>query len=203
MPLKAGYAQASEVTPIPYPPNRGGGGSNKGYSDLRGRPEAASRVAEAEASPALRTLLVELAQPGSPLDSLGCDLGEHTNSKVKRRPEVAGGYIQVTAAHRGELSAETYQAYAQAVEAELRKRAGEAAWTVTFRLRWVEFQFTEPWELAPSIDVHFWAAARDRQQARIDRELLIAAVGRSLLADDALSLLTELGASESQVHPHG
>jgi hypothetical protein len=66
--------------------------NNSGFEDLRGGPDKASAIAEGNASPALRRLLVRIANVGSTIFTLGCELGSHqepTHVPMRRR-EVAG-----------------------------------------------------------------------------------------------------------------
>jgi hypothetical protein len=75
--------------------------NNSGFEDLRGRPDKASAIAEGNASPALRRLLVRIANVGSTIFTLGCELGSHqepTHVPMRRR-EVAGGYVQFAIIH--------------------------------------------------------------------------------------------------------
>jgi hypothetical protein len=51
--------------------------NNSGFEDLRGHPDKASAIAEGNASPALRRLLVRIANVGSTIFTLGCELGSH------------------------------------------------------------------------------------------------------------------------------
>ena len=50
---------------------------NRGFVDLRGHPDKANEIVEGNDSPALRHLLVRLANVGSAILTLGCDLGAH------------------------------------------------------------------------------------------------------------------------------
>jgi hypothetical protein len=70
--------------------------NNSGFEDLRGRPDKASAIADGNASPALRRLHVRIANVGSTIFTLGCELGSHqepTHVPMRRREE-AGGYVQ-------------------------------------------------------------------------------------------------------------
>jgi hypothetical protein len=81
---------------VPYAPRTDEIRRNRGFVDLRGQPDKANEVAEGAESPALRNLLVRVAKAGSPIFTIGCDLGAHqeSTSVPARRREVAGGYIQ-------------------------------------------------------------------------------------------------------------
>ena len=98
MPVNITNSQSNDVhTSVPYPAFFSSTRSNRGFVDLRGRPELAASIAEAETSKALRTFLVRIAATRTTLFSIGCDLGHHVDPAApKGRRRVAGGYIQLT-----------------------------------------------------------------------------------------------------------
>ena len=90
---------------------------NRGFVDLRGHPDKAKDIAEGNDSPALRNLLVRVANVGSAILTLGCDLGAHqepTQVPLRRRA-VAGGYIQFASVHYDHAKRQSYAAFANAV----------------------------------------------------------------------------------------
>src|SRR5712671_3738486 len=90
-----------EAMTVPYAPIADDIRHNRGFVDLRGLPGEAKEIAEGSDSSALSNLLVGLAAVGSPIFTLGCDLGAHrepTHIPLRRR-EVAGGYIQIASVH--------------------------------------------------------------------------------------------------------
>ena len=97
MTFKYTFRVEDEGTTVPYPAVKDEIRDNRGFVDLRGRPDRADEIAESMASPALRNLLRELASTHSPIFTLGCDLGFHlepTSVPASRRA-VAGGYVQI------------------------------------------------------------------------------------------------------------
>jgi hypothetical protein len=96
---------------VPYPADHGGGRTNHGFIDLRGRPAQARAIVEAQPSPAFRDLLVQLADPGSRYFSIGCELGGMELPAADGTVNFsAGAYLQIAASdlhsnvalHRGE-----------------------------------------------------------------------------------------------------
>ena len=77
---------------VPYLPEFNDERQNRGFIDLRGKPELARDIAEAETSPALQRLLEELADEGSGFITIGCDTGEGEHGPSQWH---AGGYVQV------------------------------------------------------------------------------------------------------------
>ena len=55
----------------------------------------ASKIAEGSQSAAMKTLLIKLAEPGSQLFTVGCDLGTKFHEEDHDYPHTAGGYIQI------------------------------------------------------------------------------------------------------------
>ena len=78
MGLTTDFLHNPEEMSVPYPPLFDDMRSNRGYVDLRGRPELAERIAECCDSDGLRLLLIALAQSASYFFTLGCDLGVQT-----------------------------------------------------------------------------------------------------------------------------
>jgi hypothetical protein len=136
MPLEYAFMEEPEeegALILPYPPDDEDGRTNTGFRDLRGKPDEARKVSEAEPSSALKALLVALAQPDARYFTIGCDLGAHPNSDGSFG---AGGYIQIAFADLN-LSA-LYQGHSTrlstALEAFLARRVGELNWKVNFIL---------------------------------------------------------------------
>jgi hypothetical protein len=73
---------------VPYAPITDDIRHNRGFVDLRGRSDLAREIAEGRDSVALRNLLVRIAQPGSRIFTIGCDLEAHqepTHAPLRRR----------------------------------------------------------------------------------------------------------------------
>jgi hypothetical protein len=123
--------------------------------------------------------LIRVAAIGSPIFTIGCDLGIHvepTNVPVRRR-EVAGGYIQLASAHYERTNSDLYAALANAIVAHVKVRTGEDNWRIEFIGKWVNFQFeNEPKGIYPSLWIWFFAAAPDPFAAVQSRERLIEAI---------------------------
>ena len=179
MPCRLGYGWARCGNTVPYPPSHGRVGhgrkrNNRGFLDLRGKPEAAANVAEAAESPELGAWLVELATAGSKLFSLGCDLGNYRKRKVNAGlPRATGGYVQVLAADYAHWTSNEYKAVAENVAPRIESAAGEDDWTVNFVLQTVQFNLDGFHDEAMSLTVEFNAWGTDKQLARDSRERLI------------------------------
>jgi hypothetical protein len=153
---------------------------------LRGKPELVSTIEEAHESPALGLLLSHLAQPGSPIISLGCDLGQHLETKCRPKwRHVAGGYVQIAAARLGELGVPELLTLAGGIESVLHADVADDRWDVQFDLRAVHFKFDDLVE-AYSIWIWFFAAASPTEQASNARERLLTSLARSARSPEAL-----------------
>ena len=156
---------------------------NRGFVDLRRHPDRATEIAEGKDSPALRNLLVRLANVGSAIFTLGCDLGTHqeaTNVPLGRR-EVAGGYIHFASVHYDRAEPEAYTSFANAIGKSVKARAAKDHWDIECIGTWVNFVFDgKPKGIRPSLQVWFFAAARDGFAAMQSRERLIEAIDTAL-----------------------
>ena len=195
MAFKFTFRVDREGMTVPYAPIADDTRRNRGFVDLRGRPDLAGEIAEGRDSVALRNLLVRIAQPGSRIFSIGCDLGAHqepTQVPLRRR-EVAGGYVQFASVHYDRTATDSYAAFANAIVAHLKKCAGDDNWKLDFIGKYINFKFEgEPTGLCPSLWIWFFAAARDPFAALQSRERLIAAI------DVAIALPTALESFESR-----
>jgi hypothetical protein len=178
VPFKYTFRVENEGTTVPYPAVEDDIRKNRGFVDLRGRPDRAMEIAEGDASPALRNLLVRVASSNSPIFTLGCDLGSHiepTNVPLRQRL-VAGGYVQVAGIHYHQTPTEAYAALANSIVASVRHLSGGDHWKIDFVGAGVDFKFEgEPGGIRPSLWIWFFAAARDEFSAMQSRERLIAA----------------------------
>jgi hypothetical protein len=158
---------------VPYPPLVDEIRNNHGFVDLRGRPECVRSIVEAHESEALCQLLTFLAKLESPVISLGCDLGEHDSPQARwEARRVAGGYVQVADARLGDYEFSFLRELALSLERTLKREAGSDRWEVSFDLRTVRYEFSDPVE-APSIWLLFYAKASSAQRAIESRERLI------------------------------
>jgi hypothetical protein len=164
MAFKFSFRVDPEAMTVPYAPITDDIRRNRGFIDLRGRPNEVDKIAEGNESAALRRLLVRVAAVGSPIFTIGCDLGAHrepTNVPVRRR-EVAGGYIQFASVQFEKTKSDSYAALANAIVAHVKARTGEDNWRIDFIGKWVNFQFEgEPNGIYASLWIWFFAAARD------------------------------------------
>src|SRR5213080_3107520 len=187
MPFRFTFRIEREAITVPYGPMRDEIRHNHGFIDVRGRPHKAAEIVEAGGSPALRDLLVRVATPGSPIFTLGCDLGSHrepTNVPARRR-EVAGGYIQFASIHYDRARPSSYAAFGNAIIAFLKKHVGQDYWKVDFVGKGVKFQLdNEPNGIFPSMWLWFFAAARDPFSAIESQERLIQAIDSAISRPD-------------------
>jgi hypothetical protein len=87
--LTTTFDSYAEVMRVPYPPTFKERERNYGFVDVRGHPELAAKIKEAQRSPALKRLLMHLAQKGSPLLTLGCHIAEISESELGYPPRAA------------------------------------------------------------------------------------------------------------------
>jgi hypothetical protein len=175
---------------VPYPPRNDEIRRNRGFVDLRGRPDKANEIVEGTYSPALRNLLVRIAKAGSPVFTIGCDLGEHQEptSIPARRREVAGGYIQIASIRYHRAEPESYSSFANAIRMNVNTQVGRDHWKIQCIGKWVDFKFDgEPQGLRPSLWIGFFAAASDQFGALQSRERLIEAVDLATALPDTLA----------------
>ena len=145
-----------------------------GFTDLRGRPDAAAQVAEAARSPELATWLVDLAQPTSEMFSLGCDIGIHVKRSAAEKPRHAtGGYVQLLAADYMRWAEDEYKALAEPWAARVAGAAGDDEWDLAFLLQVVQFNLYAVNDEILSLSVDFNAWAADAVTAEASRERLI------------------------------
>jgi hypothetical protein len=167
--------------PVPYPRSFRGGRTNRGFTDLRGLPSRAAEIVEARESPMLRELLIAAAHPEARLFTIGCDLGGH-NEPHRKRPEVAGGYIQFALRAYAEASCDLYEIEAKRFEELLRARSRGHWWKAAFEIRddCVFRLGSDPEVSAPALTVYFWARGIERASALLSREALLAAIKANL-----------------------
>lgn len=194
MPFRFTFSvHSDEATTVPYGPIRDSIRHNRGFVDLRRQPERAKEIAEGKISPALRNLLIRLAEADSLIFTLGCNLGSHTESThvPRRRREVAGGYVQIASISYQQTKTDAYAAFANFMVDELRARCGQDIWKTDIVGKWVNFKFQgEQSGVHPSLWIWFFAAAEDPFSAIESRERLIASVCETFVMPRALELFT-------------
>ncbi|MBI3758977.1 MAG: hypothetical protein HY269_04390 [Deltaproteobacteria bacterium] len=189
MPFRFTFRIDDEAMTVPYAPITDDIRRNRGFTDLRGQPSRAKEIAEGNSSSALSDLLVRVAEVGSPIFTLGCDLGSHTEPThvPKRRREVAGGYVQIASIQYHRTKTEAYAAFANSMVDALRARCGKDNWKIDIVGKGVNFQFDrEPKGVQPSLWIWFFAAASDPFAAIESRERLIAALCEIFVLPSAL-----------------
>jgi hypothetical protein len=180
--LRTFYDNSAKGITVPYPPLFGGVRRNHGFVDLRGRPDLVAQVPETSESLALRDLLVDLAQPASPIFSLGCDLGTHNErGRGKLTRYVAGGYIQVMKNAYSTTSGHDYLNLAQTLGSIVDGGSEEHDWVLRYECASVAFKLDQFSETIPSLWTWFFAGARTLAAAAKSREHLIVAFGSALV----------------------
>jgi len=184
------YELDQECTRVPYGPIADHIRDNRGFSDLRGRPDDVSKITECAQSAALARLLLALAQPSSCVFSLGCDLGAHrAKGGPKRLRDVAGGYIQVVCGEYAKTKPEDYRRFAEEIASAMQKRSSGNRWELTFVLKGVELHLDDFGKIAPSVWIWFDARAAKPEAALQARENLIDCLTEALTADASLAAL--------------
>jgi hypothetical protein len=178
-----------EAMTVPYASISDDVRNNRGFTDLRGHPERVKEIAEGMSSAALSRLLMKVAKVTSPIFTLGCDLGIHTEPThvPRQRREAAGGYLQIASVQYQRAKTEAYAAFANSMVDNLRARCGNENWKIDFAGKWVNFKFAgEPNGVYPSLWIWFFAAANNPTAAIQSRERLIDVIGEILVLPDAI-----------------
>jgi hypothetical protein len=172
---------------VPYPPLFDDTRKNHGFVDVRGRPDFASIIAEGAGSSAMKALLIALAQPGSKLFTIGCDIGaKRVEGEI---PYTAGGYIQIMNSEYARREPDDYARFARAVANALRAEAEGHEWEVQFVLKPVRFKLDNFTDMTGSLWVWFHAFGETEQKAVESREVLIREMGQAFSDDRHVSLL--------------
>ncbi|MGD0433447.1 MAG: hypothetical protein ABSA58_20380 [Acetobacteraceae bacterium] len=181
MGLLVRYEGAGTGNTVPYPPLHDEIRNNRGFVDLRGKPETAKTIAEGLEAPELQLLLVDLATQGSPLFSLGCDIGAHRETRgAKGRREVAGGYVQVIGSDYAKLNSKDYLSHSKAIAADMRRQIGRDDWKITFALVPVQLNLDDFNEIVPSVEIWFWARSASPNDAVLSRQRLLNVLRKAL-----------------------
>ena len=157
---------------------------NNGFVDLRRRPDLALTIAEGDGSDALRSILIALARPDSPLFSVGCDLG---HGRIRRQPkhlrEQAGGYIQLVASdYRSPSATAILKALAETARRQLDEASGDEVWLADFVMTEVQLNLDNYCDLTVSLWVWFHAQAANGELAIASRERLLCTLHSVLVA---------------------
>ena len=170
---------------VPYPPFFGEGRTNRGFIDLRGRPDLAAEIAECERSPALKTLLVNIAEGQMQLFSLGCDLGTHEEKSEDGLTDfVAGGYIDIVSSDYDDWCEDDYRQLAEAIESAITPDAQGHRWEVYFGLKYccMKLDGNGGQFLIPILDIGFFAASASLEATLGSREVLLVSLLGALRA---------------------
>ena len=144
---------------VPYPAG-GRRRSNRGFSDMRGRPFEAVAIPEAAGSPALPFLLQSAAAPDAPLFSIGCATGHHREKHLVSS-YVSGGYVQLATCNYALAELEDYWKIAKRVQTACQKASQGYRWRITFLAGRCNFRLgSDPETMAPSLLVYFWALGK-------------------------------------------
>jgi hypothetical protein len=182
--LMADFEDEQEGITVPYPPLFDGIRRNHGFVDLRGRAHLVAKIPETAQSEALKRLLTKLAEPGSPLLTLGCDLGTHEEQlkEGETASPIAGGYIQFMDTCYADRSSDDYVRFARYIAEALESEAEGHNWIVRFTPTFVMFNLDNYSNLTPSLWVWFYAAGHSPEDALASREALIDSLGQKALS---------------------
>lgn len=183
--------EAEGVT-IPYAPMFDGVRRNQGFVDTRGQPDLAERIPEGTQSSALKNFLVQVAQPGSKIFSVGCDLGDKSIAEEGLPSYTAGGYIHLMSMRYACQAPDDYVRYAEAVAELMEEESNDYVWHLNFLLTLVQFNLDEYNDIAASILIWFDAFGHTESEARLEREKCIACLTRCLLRDESLRCFLEI-----------
>lgn len=178
--LTTTYTVGEEGITVPYPPKFNDVQRNSGFVDARGRPDLAAQIPELSQSPALRSLMIALAQPGNANFSIGCDLGSHEQPDDRDAPYVAGGYVQIARANFYSTSAPAYLAQARTITQHVNQRSSDEAWKLEHVCTSVRFLIDGHDEILPSLWIWFFASAKSDVRALESRERLIVALHEAI-----------------------
>ena len=182
MGLKVSYPIMERGNTVPYPPLHDEIRRNYGFVDLREQPNLVKAIPEAAESSALCAVLTDIARPSGSIMTLGCDLGEHTESECPlHRREIAGGYLQVCILPLGPTEKERLLTLAQGTADQIASDVGSHCWEVQFALCRTDFTFAERVK-SHSIWIWLFAGSSTRERARLSREKLIQSLGVGLLS---------------------
>jgi hypothetical protein len=182
VPLKINHRGGEGIT-VPYAPIFDAVRKNRGFLDVRGRPDLAAEIAEGIESQALGECLVRISKENVYF-SLGGDLGSHSEPEQPAPlRQVAGGYIQVTSINYAAATTDRLDSFSLAFASRLKRLSRSHHWSIDLVGTWVNFVLPgEPAASAPSMWIWFFAAARTQSKAKASREALIGAIAETLHA---------------------
>ena len=176
----------TEGVTIPYGPMFEGVRMNRGFVDTRGRPDLAERISECTQSSEMKNLLVRVAQPGSDIFSVGCDLGNKNIAEEGLPAYTAGGYIHLMSKGYACQAPDDYVRYAEAVAELMEEGSNDHEWYLDLLLTLVQFNLDEYNDIAASILIWFHAFGDTESEAGLEREECIARLCYCLLQEQSL-----------------
>lgn len=178
---------AQEGMTVPYPPLFDNIRSNEGFVDTRGRPELAASIPECSRSPAMKELLVLLAQPKAKIFSVGCDVGGKFVTDDGDPYHTAGGYVQVMSESYPRQSPEEYSRFGEDVAYLLETHSCDHEWRLHLEIKPVQFNLDEFNSMTGSLWIWFHAYGYTERDAVTEREECISCLGQCLLDEDSLA----------------
>ncbi len=176
-----------EGVTIPYAPLFDNVRLNHGFVDTRGRPDLAASIVECAQSSAMRALLVQLAQPGAKIFSVGCDIGTKCVTGEETPYYTAGGYVQIMKSDYVGRSPREYARFGEAVAEMLRVKSCGHEWRLNLTLTPVQFNLDEFRDLTGSLWIWFHALGDSKRYAVASRETYIVNLTQCLLDEENLA----------------
>ena len=178
---------AEEGMTVPYPPLFDNIRSNEGFVDVRGRPDLAASIPECAQSPALKELLVLLAQPKSKIFSVGCGVGSEFVTDDGEEYHTAGGYVQVMSESYARQSLEEYSRFGEDLAYLIEPHSWDHDWRLNLVLTPVQCNLDEFNSMTGSLWIWFHAFGYTERKAVTGREVYITCLGQCLLDEDSLA----------------
>jgi len=162
---------------LPYERDFESGRTNHGFRDMRGRPELAEEIVEAVESPALKALLVALANPASQYFSIGCDLRTWPPAQSGEHYQAAG-YVQLAFSdlQQKALDHRRHLLFGRDLKAHLHGAIGSDSWVVRLVVAAINAADIGGSEQIWSPVVEFCAIGADERDAQASAERLIGAL---------------------------
>ena len=142
---------------------------NRGFVDLRGRPDLAATISEGLNCASLQRFLIDLARPDSCAFSVGCDVGEHREHDAY----VSGGYVQLVSERYAKLSPDDYLEYARRIAELIEHESAQSSWRLLFVHQFIVFKLDVSVDLISSLAIWFYGLANTQIEADISRGKLI------------------------------
>lgn len=131
-------------------------------------------------APALRGLLLRLAEKGSRFFSLGCDLGAHEEDTDADIRFVAGGYVHIADQNFQTSPHGEYLRLAKSVSSYIEQKSATLCWRLRHEGMAVRYRLDGCNDICPSVQTRFFARAQSAPAALQSREALIEAMHAAL-----------------------